>query len=376
MSTCRYDHQWTFARDFHVSPFNDRLGHYTVAVTAPPPPGDARLATSPPRPRIRIHLHAVPDVDSVQAGAQDQTEQRPQKGPLKLTATQVARRAIPLTSTNLLAELVKRPFALFLSFARILYHAWILHYVKQLDVFPRPDPKPAVPGWDTKGAVYGGVGWQDEGALEAYARRAMTRFLTHRVRELSNLRVRLVAADPAVAHAVFDSAPSDTPGEKSGGAKTDTVQEPEELVMYYAAPRFFTTLLAAPSAPHALLVGRVEGLFRVNSEDLFLRVFAGMPPRDGRTPSFCQKVRVALLPERFVRQGAPDGTVPATHPLDLHVGLVLNVLVLYALHTLDILEKTVFGTLRARFVPGLEPWRRWERAADTVEGSQDIRAQT
>ena len=388
----RYHHQWTFARDFHVSPFNDRLGHYTVSVNAPPAPSSPALASDPPRPKIRIHLHAaLPSSESAStstadAGPSTRTNTssstissisgRPGVGPLKLTATLIARRAVPLTSAHLLRALARYPLALFLSFARILYHAWILHYVKRLDVFPRPDPKPAMmrawglasasraapapgEGGDVVGEnrveggearpmrVYGGIGWQDEGPLEAYARRAVERFLGRRASELG-VRVVLESGDPSVPRQLFaPSGPSE-------------MQKADTLVIQYAAARFFPTLMLAPCAAHMLVVGRAEDLFWVSSEELFLRVFAAPdPPASEVKMSWVQSLRLSLLPQRFARS---PGHVPLRHPLDEGWGLA-NALVLCLVHAADCLEKMVFGGLKARFVPGMEPWRRWERAA-------------
>ena len=390
----RYHHQWTFARDFHVSPFNDRLGHYTVSVNAPPAPSSPALASELPRPKIRIHLHAArPPSPSESASTTDAgpstiatgNSSKPGVGPLKLTATLIARRAVPLTSTNLLRALARYPLALFLSFARILYHAWILHYVKRLDVFPRPDPKPAmVRAWGLASAsraapaaeqgegaigdgyangradseveegpqpsprrVYGGIGWQDEGPLEAYARRAVERFLGRRASELG-VRVVLESGDPSVPRQLFaPSGPSE-------------MQKADTLVIQYAAARFFPTLMLAPCAAHMLVVGRAEDLFWVSSEELFLRVFAAPdPPASEVKMSWVQSLRLSLLPQRFARS---PGHVPLRHPLDEGWGLA-NALVLCLVHAADCLEKMVFGGLKARFVPGMEPWRRWERAA-------------
>ncbi|TFK88818.1 hypothetical protein K466DRAFT_662050 [Polyporus arcularius HHB13444] len=356
-----FDHQWTFAREFHVSPFNDRLGHYRVSVNAPPAPSSSSsaLSSSPPRPKVRIHLHAAPSsADANAAGL---------VGPLKLTATLFARRAVPLTSANLLRALARYPLALFLSFARILYHAWILHYVKRLDVFPRPDPKPAMRAWGlplpravlsptaaegdedeaARRRAHGGIGWQDEGPLEAYARRVVERFLARRAEELG-VGVVLESGDPSMPRRVF--VPSSTSPE-------------DRLVIRYAARRFFPTLLLAPCAAHMLLVGTAEDLFRVSSEELFVRVFAG-----GAWPrmSWVQSLRLSLLPKRFARR---PSQVPPRHPLDEGWGF-LNALVVCLVHTGDILEKTVFTCLKARFVPGLEPWGRWERAAMLLRDDQ------
>ncbi|KAH9920876.1 uncharacterized protein BXZ73DRAFT_91887 [Epithele typhae] len=368
-----YDHQWTFARDFHVSPFNDRLGHYTVA--------------------IRIHLHAHA---SSQASSEDEPSPPPSHpaaalGPLKLTATQIARRAVPLTPAHLLAALAAHPFALFLSFARILYHAWVLHYRKHLDVFPRPDPLPAVPGWGSAATEtctsttttptptpHGGVGWQPEGALEAYARGVTSRFLARRSAELG-VRVALVSADPSVPALSFAprSRAKHAPSERDDPA-VDAEDGSVELVVHYGAPRFFTTLLAAPSAEHALRIGRLEDLFRVASagegdgEALFLRVFAGPQKRGPEALSSTQRLRTALLPAAFVR-GGPSSTraVPSRHALDGRENSVVgNALAVLLVHALDGLERLVFAAVRARFVPGLEPWNRWARAGAVIAASE------
>ncbi|KAI0744634.1 hypothetical protein C8Q76DRAFT_789134 [Earliella scabrosa] len=376
-----YDHQWTFARDFHVSPFNDRLGHYRVSISAPPAPSSPSLKTSPPRPKIRIHLHAVPSTAAPHADSNPPSSSQG-VGPLKLTAVLVARRAVPLSPANLLRALARYPLALFLSFARILYHAWILHYVKHLDVFPRPDPKPAMRDWATVDALktqsaqpatagdsaeakraYGGIGWQDEGVLEAYSRRVAQRFLRRRASEVG-ITVVLVSGDPSVPREVFAPTSSESSSTASGGHAQGPASGTEELIIHYAAPRFFTTLIMAPSAGHMLLLGRTEDLFRVNSELSFSRVFAA--PAEASCTMWTrwnQAVRTSFLPERFLR------SVPleqgARHPLDDDGG-ALNVPVVCMLHAADMLEKRIFSAAKARFVPGLEPWGRWERAALSI----------
>ncbi|KAL1938918.1 hypothetical protein VTO73DRAFT_11071 [Trametes versicolor] len=353
-STPGYDHTWTFLRDFHVSPFNDRAGFYTVSIALPPPPRSPLLLSAPPRPKIRILLRtASPGPVPVPVPVPDK---------LKLTATLFARRAVPFTSAHLLRALARYPFALLLSFARILYHAGILHYKKGLDVFPRPDPKPAAQGWRSPASeeteagerVYGGIGWQPEGALEAYARGLIEKLFARCSEELG-VRIELVSGDPSVPRRTF---------QPSARAQEKDVQGEAYLTIHYAAPRFFSTLLLAPSPEHMLLVGRAEDLFRVNSQSLFSQVFSAASPsttQDKTSTSLTQWIRASLLPSRFLT-AAPTGT-PARHILDVDRPL-LNALAICALHLMDHLEKTVFTLLRARFVPGMEPWLRWDRAAD------------
>ncbi len=354
-----FDHSWTVPRDFHVSPFNDRLGHYAISISAPPPPRSPTLVSNPPRPKIRIHLHAAAESSATASASTGAV------GPLKLTATQIARHAVPLTSRNLAQALMKYPLALFLSFVRILYHAWLLHYVKGLDVFPRPDPKPATPEWGSlsprsilgqggdgkapvAARVYGGIGWQDEGLLEAYTRRITKDFFARRAEDL-RMDVILVSGDPSVPSQTF------SPWTIPAGGDGDVARE--ELVIHYTAPRFFTTLLLAPSAEHLLLLKRTDDLFRVSSDERFVRVFS-VPSAVNTSVSWIQQLRTSLLPRPFVSAAA----IPRRHPLDSNTPRFLNAPAVCILHFADVLEKNVFTLLHARFVPGTEPWRRWERA--------------
>ncbi|CAE6503323.1 unnamed protein product [Rhizoctonia solani] len=152
-----YDHQWTFARQFHVSPFNDRSGHYVCSVIMPshPPPSvgaPSSSQTTAPRPVIRLHLLTAPPSPQI-----------------KLIALLRPTISEPLTSRNLLGTLVLPPrnfwsssdahllpaipepspapwsalplgAALLLTSLRIVYQAALLHYQRGLAVFARPEP--------------------------------------------------------------------------------------------------------------------------------------------------------------------------------------------------------------------------------------------
>ncbi|KAF5343138.1 hypothetical protein D9758_015227 [Tetrapyrgos nigripes] len=185
-----YDHRWTFPRSFHVSPFNDRKGYYVVSAKRPsqaPPSLDSgtRRGTSeggdgatPPMPTISVHLHldapfapsADSDNETNEPRAKTSTENtKSEIGPLKLTAVLRPMSSVPLSSKSILSlfslnpfasssststattttpasrptKVKANPFALFLTFPRILYQAYILHYRKQLGVYIRPEPFPA-----------------------------------------------------------------------------------------------------------------------------------------------------------------------------------------------------------------------------------------
>ncbi|KAJ7080010.1 hypothetical protein B0H15DRAFT_492879 [Mycena belliarum] len=331
-----FDHQWTFPRMFHVSPFNDRSGFYTVSVTRPshPPSGVPPTTdpTPPPRPNVRVHLHTASADPTV-------------SGPLKLAALLRPSVSTPLTTPALLSALSRTPFALFLSFARIAYVAWILHYVKRLDVFPRPPPLPH-PSLSASSGAADTIRHLPAGALEEYAQRRVKVFLTARA-STTHITITLVPADPALNPITFAPKDSDPP------LRT--------LRIHYAAPLFFAALLRAPSPQHALRLGAAERLFSVNDASLFCTVFSAPTAPTQRT-GWRQRLRATA-----VEGSLAASPVPPRHALDAaqstFFATLLDALVLCALLALDRLEAGVFSAARARVVRGMEPWKMWERAA-------------
>ncbi|KAF7329885.1 hypothetical protein MKEN_00252200 [Mycena kentingensis (nom. inval.)] len=306
-----FDLQWTFRRAFHVSPFNDRSGFYTVSVRRPthPPSGVASGECDAPRPSVRVHLL---------------TEDRT----LKLTALLRPVSASPLTTIALLHTLAKYPFDLFLSFARIVYHAYILHYRKRLDVFIRPEPIPQS----------GGVRWQPEGILERYARNRVEDFLRRRV-EGTGITVQMVPSDVSLARQTF--------------APIVPLEDGGTLTVSILAARAYTLIFVAPSAEHALLLGKGERVFSVSDPAVFKNVFSSPSTT---TLTFAQRLRR----DAACAGGAPSLSIPSRHPLD---ATLMSTAVLCLLLFLDRLEKLVFNTARARPVEGNEPWGMWRRAA-------------
>ena len=128
----------------------------------------SRLPWAHPEPRVRVELLTT------------HNHAQAEPGPLKLTATIDPLFAAPLTPSNLLRVLAGQPFALLTVWFRILYNAWILHYIKRLDVYERPDPhsisdRRTIPAPQTVEGV--GVRWQSETWVDAFARRRITTFL-------------------------------------------------------------------------------------------------------------------------------------------------------------------------------------------------------
>ncbi|KAJ7452110.1 hypothetical protein B0H11DRAFT_2074323 [Mycena galericulata] len=334
-----FDHQWTFPRAFHVSPFNDRRGFYTVSIKSPCHPPMGLSDSPPPRPTVRVHLHTQSD-DPV-----------PVPGPLKLTALLRPTSAIPLTSRSLLSALSRAPFDLFLSFARIVYVAWILHYKKRLDVFIRPEPVPAT--WTHP--FEGGVRWLDAGLFERYAQRQVEAFLLRRVEE-TGVSVTLLPADPTVATRTL--------------SPTVAPKDDASLTIAYLSPRVFTLLLLCPSAEHALLLGATERIFSASPAPLFLATFAATPqpaPSTSTTISRRQQMRSWPITSELPLP------IPPRHVLDNHTtlfGACVSAVVVWTLLFLDRIEKWVFRAAGARPVRGLEPWKQWERAAKAHRGEE------
>ncbi|KZT23007.1 hypothetical protein NEOLEDRAFT_1070267 [Neolentinus lepideus HHB14362 ss-1] len=334
--TGSFDCQWTFRRHFHVSPFNDRLGFYTASFTVPSHPPAKASGGPSPCPLVRINYHPF-----------DESSSEPTPGPLKLTAFIRPISSTPFTTSRWLFSLASSPLRLLLTLPRILYQAWILHYKKRLDVYARPEPKPVGEDWSSAGIPIGdqgGVGWQAEGMLEAYCRRRLEVFLTERVNEI-NVEITLIPANPSLPPSHF--APTE--------AATD------HLKIYYTSPKFFTMLFMCPSPAHAVWLGATENIFSC-SGDHFLDVFHLTEPTTWslkETPNPSQYLRVVQIPGNF------QWTYPRVHALEHHASnprKVANFIVLYILVLLNRLEEILFGILRARFIPGQEPWNAWNRA--------------
>ncbi|KAJ3516474.1 hypothetical protein NMY22_g14205 [Coprinellus aureogranulatus] len=384
-----YDHQWTFARQFHVSPFNDRSGYYTVAIKRPThPPFHTDLGAQLPRPTVRVQLYTEkPQSQSPSTSKSNLSGPFPFRGQLKLTAILRPTASEPLSSAAVAQSLVKVPFDLFLTMPRILYQAWILHYGKpRLDVYLRPEmkwtslwrrPRPvgasgsSGEGGDGIGKTSGGgVMWLGEGLADRYARCKVEEFLKRRVDE-TGIRVTCIPANPAMDPKTWVP--------KTDGQAGTTDKEDLHLRIWYFSSKLFTTLLLSPSADYALLLGcDTKGWFQVSSRPLFRRLFCS-PSRhanaepEGAPLSKLQMLRVRPIAKTLsVRQGGGDCLtleVPPHHFLD-HAGSfnLANHTVIRAQLALDALEKRVFEWTGARIVSGQEPWLAWERAAKVKEG--------
>ncbi|PPQ98677.1 hypothetical protein CVT24_003304 [Panaeolus cyanescens] len=333
-----YDYQWTFRREFHVSPFNDRSGFYRISVKAPthsPMLEDCVTPQCSPKPVVRVHLYTVAKGDHSQVGD------------LKLRAILRPVSATPLTSASLLLALLRAPLGLLLTMPRILFMAWKLHYQKRLDVFLRPDPLPASIDYTTKStlgrdstSVAGGVKWLDEGPMERYARRRVERFLTERAEQM-HVEIVLIPADPTFQK--FKASPSN--GSESC------------LTVSYLSSRFFMVLFTSPSAHHALLLGcDVEEIFHPSSRELFVEVFSSTPTS---SITRSQRFRAGPIPAEVTIP------IPYSHFLDDadFATSFMNLCVLCVERLAGDIERRIFYLFNARIVEGTEPWIKWQRTA-------------
>lgn len=375
-----FTHSWTFARQFHVSPFNDRSGLYTCSIVPPPhhptsvTPEFGSQQTSPSlEPSVRIDLHTS-----------DPRTKRPlangggkEASTMKLLAVLRPMDRRPFTSVHLLYVLAKYPITLFLSFPLIAYEAARLHYLKGLDVYVRPAPRaadlyveknlstPSNPVQQNEKATLegGGVGWQPEGTLERYTRRVVVEFLRVRAEALA-MQIKLVFADPNFKTLAFTFPCSSSTSEKNA-----------TLSIFVRSPQAFLFLFIAPTPRHALALGQdSERQFSVSDEQLFMRVFEA---RELSSPAsflskLAQRIRLSAAPKRLFPSKT---TVPQVHFSDLPRGSnksigtgreLANVIILVLFCSLLYIEKYIFTIFRAKFVPGTEPWKIWTRAEQLV----------
>ncbi|KAH9969988.1 hypothetical protein BGW80DRAFT_1176686 [Lactifluus volemus] len=283
-----FDHQWSFPRAFHVSPFNDRLGTYTVSVRAPFSHSDSDVAL----PHIRIHLNNP-------------------TGDLKFSASLRAKHVAPFRTLTVLAALATHPFILFLTLPRILRQAAVLHYRRHLDVYKRPEPKPVSwsvsPSHSPALAKGGGIGWQHPTILERAARHFANAFLARRAHALG-VCIKLRPSDPSAHVQHFDAGTDGADGKF------------RELVISYLSPHFFTLLVLAGDGPTALRWGGSGGPshttgevreFLVSDEASFREVFDIHESGGATWPARVLR----LLPDAACRHEQDVGGGKNPHPL-------------------------------------------------------------
>ncbi|KAJ3886429.1 hypothetical protein GG344DRAFT_81718 [Lentinula edodes] len=382
-----YDHQWTFPRAFHVSPFNDRKGWYTVSIKLPQFPDADRGIEGNLKPVISIQLRE-PNIEA------DQSEM---PGQTKLIATLRATNALPLPSArNLLFTLMSYPLELFMSMPRILYQAGILHYRRgdeksDLKVYIRPEPFLPPPSFtlSSKNSVNSeiqiypasGAGFttrrRQPGVLGSWAKEYVRAFLRTQVDKSAELAVVLIGPD-------IDTEEWFLPGSTStsingrGSETHNTVGRGTKILRITPlAPEFFELLLTAPSAGMILLAGGIvdppdfsysrilnsnrgpnDVLFVVNDPELFLDVFNGtLSPRSPfGTPSLAQRLRLCAMRSSLVTlsQASFSPQINSTCEQETESCTLTRLLRIPATHFLDSLYpgplSTGSSSTRARYL--------------------------
>ncbi|KIK68132.1 hypothetical protein GYMLUDRAFT_69140 [Collybiopsis luxurians FD-317 M1] len=419
-----YDHRWTFPRAFHVSPFNDRKGFYTISVRLPSIPSD-------PKPAVIIQLREPAD---------DASSPLP-LGRTKLTASLRTVSALPLSPSavkNIIVTFMMFPFSLFLSMPRILYQAWILHYGKggaaedessDLKVYLRPEPF-LPPPRTTPPSLFEDSQFQliptpgagittrrlPPGLLASNVREHMREFLRSRV-QLEDGKLCVVLIEPEAL------------GNKQEWFISSTGKKESEKILRITllTSMFYELMLTAPSPGMALFAGGVvhdskstskptlystvlnvdrgpnDIIFVVNDARLFLDVFSCVPPTSfqtvDRSLSSMQRLRLSCLPTALVAlifsasdNDGKDGqdaeskteilnrllSIPSGHFLDFfphgssRVRQMLSNLqitsLLISLLALSALEPLIFALFRVRVKSGTETWggKLWERVERRV----------
>ena len=386
-----YDHQWTFARSFHVSPFNDRGGFYRLFLKEPFGPKhegfvlgirllllvgaeEAEGAEQGGRPKLVKKMMAT--LDSVSAPR---------------SKSKVGRQVRPMSWATLYAALMRQPVDLFLTFVRILYEAAKLHFVKRLDAFGRPDivqvsestPDKPFDGVGLPPAlnaiqahrksvtlssgkeerVGGGLVYPQPAWAELVAKGYVEKLLRRRVVELKQKGVEwlveIVSTDPVDGGLRI--------GEEGG----------RKLTLYTRSYGVYVDLMTYTPPRLALLLGSIVtrrwGVSSLHDFDAFFTDHHA-PSRGIRKrhldflldSSATSRTQALHILRGYNIDLDPSASSAWTDADSWRVHLALWSGLVAALG-----EKKVFGWLGARYVKGSEPWLSLDRGLEYVKGIQD-----
>ncbi|TKY89081.1 hypothetical protein EX895_001612 [Sporisorium graminicola] len=381
-----YDHQWTFPRAFHVSPFNDRGGFYRLFLKEPfgPQPNAfvlgvrlLLLVESPdaePQGGPKLVKKLMATLDSVSPSP-----------PAKATThAHTGRRVRPLSAATLYAALMRQPVDLFLTFVRILYQAGKLHFAKRLDAFGRPD---MVQSSETQSADRfdgvglppalnriqlhrkaaaasgdgdGGVMYPEPGWAELVAKEYVKEVVQRRANELQaageRWTVQIVSTDPADSGLHISSAE----GEKGG----------RQLVLYTRSYGIYVDLMTYTPPRLAFLLGSiVSRRWGVTSLDDFNAFFANpLTPCTGIRRRHVNFLLTSASHDRAqAEQLLRDYGIDADTVRGGDEGGWKVTVALWLGFVAAVAEKKVFAWLGARYVKGTEPWLSLERGLAYVK---------
>ena len=362
-----HDHAWIFPRTFHVSPFNNRAGFYRLDVQDP----FGKSATSP---RIKVTLNQLTQEKETKLYAALLNHPDKRKSP------------VPITIRNILTVVLwRQPWDLFLTTFRILRQAWTLHYRKRLLVYPRPElhtestmesepigPIEELPGntlkmpWNPVQVDVGGIGrsigFRAVNAAEKKAERLLLPDLMRRVQE-EGIAVEVKFADPSRKPIRIDPEGSRKPC----------------LLIETRHPSLFIQLLMARTPRHFLLTADQEGHTQISSTEMFERLMTPRTLSKGKSGTvkaalngWIESIRAAhlLFLLSFCDRPIPPDIVVVQQPhLADPSGMRQNLSLLVILASLlfaDRIEEKVFRLVKAKFIPGQEPWTVWKRTVDSI----------
>lgn len=290
-----YDHSWTFSRDFHVSPFNDRLGYYQLFLR------DMWKDSVDGLPSIDIRLLLLVPPEEEEARQQGNLQK-------KLLATLTSSNAIsatqkptkeakPMTASSVFSTLIRQPLDLFLPVARIMIEAAKLHWKKRLPVHIRPEPRGEAKKWNAiqtfdgigwpkvhnpteskdlntnatkiREQASGNIYWNDESFIERICRKAIEKYLCFRTSDGKAGPIQIRNRNAEVCDTKIEN------GQIHNIEKDDKT---DGLTLYTMSSAVFIDLcLYVPQ--QALLFGsRAEQGWGISSTDTFSHIFASQTP--------------------------------------------------------------------------------------------------
>lgn len=345
----RHEHQWTFPRAFHVSPFNDRSGYYQVSLIDP-------LKSSSYSIKI---LLLEPDHSK------------------KLMAT-LEGSAEPLSDAAILRSSLLFPLSLLLTAARIVYQAFILHYFKRLNVFARPEPFVGQHQQENSvgptAAPNGSIHWQQPTTAQLWLRSQFEVALQRCVDQHSeSVQVTVQPAD--------FTQPTSTIARTalgSDGAAFSPATEHHKITLRFHSHTAFEELLMAPCFDQAVDVGVIKGTWEVDRPQLLESILELLEPSRLSVSTFsatnaCRTLR--SLYSRWSSMPQPERHKPSSHWQDT-IATWRLALTLAQITATDVVSYYVAKALRAEFVRGGSPWEIWDRIKSSRRDHSEVKGTT
>lgn len=341
-----YDFGFTIPRSFHVSPFNSRDGYYRVDIINPFPVGHAKIPGFVPNFKVFSRMLSSDNQ-------------------IKFMATLISGPSPPLrlergmkSVANVLWALTKWPGTLFLVRARTNWQAYVLHYRKNLALYPRPEPINSFSAdlfnpteKDEQGV---GVPLQRSPitSIEEKAQEVVCKWATGRAEELG-VRLKIEFED--------------------GRDKVELGHQGKETLNIRTADSdFFNDLLITPSPQHFLALAH-ERYTAVSDPLLFEHFFsAPIAPQADWISRSTNAIRGRYFVHLYsYSRFPPPPSIPPIAGQLFHFSdssflsfwdrfAVLRA-VFWTWYGHNELE-WIFGFLRGAFVPGQEDWTVWDRA--------------